>query len=110
MRDPVTDRLLTPQNCALIVIDYQPSQIETVTSIDHDLLVRNIVSVARLAKAYGLPIVLSTVNVANGQPPTIPELREVLSDLVEIDRPRSTPVRTPISARQSRRRDEKSWL
>jgi nicotinamidase-related amidase len=78
--------LLTPQNCALIVIDYQPSQIETVTSIDHDLLVRNIVSVARLAKAYGLPIVLSTVNVANGQPPTIPELREVLSDLVEIDR------------------------
>jgi nicotinamidase-related amidase len=86
MRDPVTDRLLTPQNCALIVIDYQPSQIETVTSIDHDLLVRNIVSVARLAKAYGLPIVLSTVNVANGQPPTIPELREVLSDLVEIDR------------------------
>jgi nicotinamidase-related amidase len=86
MRDPVTDRLLTPQNCALLVIDYQPSQIQTVTSVDHDLLVRNMVSVARLARAYGLPIVLSTVNVANGQPPTIPELKEVLSDLVEIDR------------------------
>jgi nicotinamidase-related amidase len=86
MRDPVTDPLLTPQNAALLVIDYQPSQIQTVTSIDHDLLVRNIVSVARLAKTYGLPIVLSTVNVANGQPPTIPELREVLSDLVEMDR------------------------
>jgi nicotinamidase-related amidase len=78
--------LLTPQNCALLVIDYQPSQIQTVTSVDHDLLVRNIVSVARLAKAYGLPIVLSTVNVANGQPATIPELKEVLPDLVEIDR------------------------
>src|SRR5580658_244333 len=86
MRDPATDALLTPQNCALLVIDYQPSQIQTVTSIDHDLLVRNIVSVARLAKTYGLPIVLSTVNVANGQPSTVPELREVLSDLVEIDR------------------------
>ncbi len=87
MRDPVTDALLTPQNCALLVIDYQPSQVQTVTSIDHDLLTRNIVSVARIAKAYGLPIVLSTVNVAaNGQPPTIPELREVLSDLDEIDR------------------------
>jgi nicotinamidase-related amidase len=82
----VTDPLLTPQNSALVVIDYQPSQIQAVTSIDHDLLTRNIVSVARLAKAYGLPIVLSTVNVANGQPPTIPELREVLSDSVEIDR------------------------
>jgi nicotinamidase-related amidase len=48
---------------------------------------RNILSVARLAKTYGLPIVLSTVNVAaNGQPPTISELREILSDSVEIDR------------------------
>jgi len=87
MRDPVADPLLTPQNCALLVIDYQPSQFATVTSIGRDLLTRNIVSVARLAKTYGLPIVLSTVNVvANRQPPTIPELREVLSDLVEIDR------------------------
>jgi Isochorismatase family len=85
-RDPVTDPFLTPQNSALVVIDYQPSQIQVVTSIDHDLLRRNIVSVARLSKAYGLPIVLSTVNVANGQPPTIPELKEVLSDSVEIDR------------------------
>jgi nicotinamidase-related amidase len=87
MRDPETDSLLTPRNCALLVIDYQPSQFATVTSIDRDLLSRNIVSVARTAKTYGLPIVLSTVNVAaNGQPPTISELREVLSDLVEIDR------------------------
>jgi nicotinamidase-related amidase len=86
MRDPVTDHLLTPQNSALVVIDYQPSQIQTVTSIDTDLLVRNIVSVARTAKAYGLPIVLSTVNVANGQGHTVPELAEVLIDEVEIDR------------------------
>src|SRR5258708_29261977 len=88
MRDPVTDPLLTPQNAALLVIDYQPSQVAAVSSIDHDLLIRNIVSVARLAKTYDLPIVLSTVNVvANGQPPTLPELREVLSDNEEIDRP-----------------------
>src|SRR5580692_11499016 len=86
MRDPVTDPLLTPENSALVVIDYQPSQIQAVTSIDHDLLVRNIVSVARLAKTYGLPIVLSTVNVANGQPPTIPELKDVLAASPEIDR------------------------
>jgi hypothetical protein len=57
LRDPVSDPLLTPQNSALLVIDYQPSQIQTVTSIDHELLTRNIVSVARLAKTYGLPIV-----------------------------------------------------
>ena len=87
IRDPKKDALLTPDNCALLVIDYQPSQFATVNSMDRDLLTRNIVSVARIAKAYGIPIVLSTVNVvANGQPPTIPELREVLSDLPELDR------------------------
>jgi nicotinamidase-related amidase len=86
MRDPLTDPLLTPANSALVVIDYQPSQIQTVTSMDTELLVRNIVSVARTAKTYGLPIVLSTVNVANGQGHTIPELAESLTDQVEIDR------------------------
>jgi nicotinamidase-related amidase len=86
IRDPVTDHLLTPQNAALVVIDYQPSQIQSVRSIDHDLLVDNIVSVARLAETFRLPVVLSTVNVAHGQGPTIPELKAVLSEHEEIDR------------------------
>lgn len=86
VRDPLTDPLLTPQNSALIVIDFQPNQVQAVTSIDHDLLTRNIVTVARIAKAFSLPIVLSTINVANGAAPTLPELKEVLSDSIEIDR------------------------
>ena len=86
IRDPVTDHLLTPQNAALVVIDYQPSQIQSVRSIDHDLLVDNIVSVARLAETFHLPVVLSTVNVAHGQGPTFPELKAVLSEHKEIDR------------------------
>jgi nicotinamidase-related amidase len=86
-RDPLADHLLTPENSALIVIDYQPSQLQLVKSMDHDLLMRNIISVSQLAKLFGVPIVLSTVNVvANNQPPTVPELREVLADCVEIDR------------------------
>ena len=32
IRDPVTDHLLTPENCALVLIDYQPEQYRTVTS------------------------------------------------------------------------------
>ena len=87
MRDPVADHLLTPQNSALVVIDYQPSQVQTVTSIDHQLLTDNIVSVARLAKTFNLPVVLSTVGVnGRGQAPTIPELKAVLHDNPEIDR------------------------
>ena len=85
-RNPVTDHLLTPQNAALVLIDFQPSQLRPVTSIDHDLLVDNIVSVARLAKTFELPIVLSTVNVASGMKPTLPGLKSVLSTSLEIDR------------------------
>ena len=85
-RDPVADYLLTPDNAALVVIDYQPSQVQQVRSTDRDQLVDNIVSVARLARTFDLPVVLSTVNVVNGQGPTIPELKAVLSESTEIDR------------------------
>jgi nicotinamidase-related amidase len=85
-RDPLTDHLLTPENAALVVIDYQPTQVQAVRSIDQELLVDNIVSVARLARTFDLPVVLSTVNVANGQGPTVPELKAVLSESTEIDR------------------------
>jgi nicotinamidase-related amidase len=85
-RDPRTDPLLTPANSALVIIDYQPNQLGTVKSMDHELLLRNIVSVARLGKAYGLPIVLSTVNATAGQGWTLPPLKEILTGNVEIDR------------------------
>jgi len=87
IRDPLADHLITPANSVLAVIDYQPSQIQAVSSVDHDLLTRNIVSVARLAKTYRLPIVLSTVNVTTGRnEPTIPPLLEALGDVTPIDR------------------------
>ena len=36
--------LITPQNSALLVIDYEPTQLEAVRSMDHDLLVENAIS------------------------------------------------------------------
>ncbi len=109
IRDPATDPLITPENSALLVIDYQPSQIQTVASIDHDLLIRNIVSVARLAKTYGLPIVLSTVGVAvNGQP--TPILNSERSFLIRSRStvPRSTRGRPPTSVKPSMQLDGRS--
>jgi len=86
-RDPITDRLLTPANSALLVIDYQPVQVHSIRSMDQHTLVENIVRVARTAKLYQLPVVLSTVNVTSGaNQPTIPELRQVFADSDEIDR------------------------
>jgi nicotinamidase-related amidase len=87
MRDPFGDHLLTPQNAALLVIDYQPSQFAGVRSMDHDLLLENIVSTVKTAKAFDLPIVHSTINVATGRgQPTVPELAELLEDDTPIDR------------------------
>jgi len=87
IRDQVGDHLITPQNAALVLIDYQPSQFATVGSMDPDLLLKNIVSTVRTARAFGLPIVHSTVNVASGQQqPTVPELAELLEDSPPIDR------------------------
>jgi nicotinamidase-related amidase len=87
IRDPIGDHLLTPQNAALLVIDYQPGQFAAVNSMDRDLLLENIVSTVKIAKLFGLPIVHSTVNVASGiGMPTVPELAELLEDNPPIDR------------------------
>jgi nicotinamidase-related amidase len=87
IRDQISDHLLTPQNAALVVIDYQPSQFAAVRSVDPDLLLENVVSTVKTAKAFGLPIVHSTVNVASGaQQPTVPELAKLLEDSPPIDR------------------------
>jgi nicotinamidase-related amidase len=34
VRDPLTDHLITPQNAALLLIDYQPAQLAGVRSMD----------------------------------------------------------------------------
>jgi nicotinamidase-related amidase len=86
IRDQLGDHLLTPQNAALVLIDYQPSQFATVRSIDTDLLLKNIVSTVKAVKAFDLPVVHSTVNVANGQEPTVPELAALLEADAPIDR------------------------
>jgi len=87
VRDPVKDDLLTPKNSALIIIDYQPVQVNSVASMDRQLLVNNIVGVAKIGLSYGLPIVHSTVNVKTGlNKPPIPQLRKVLKDVPTYDR------------------------
>jgi nicotinamidase-related amidase len=87
VRDQANDHLLTPKNCALIVIDYQPVQVGSIASMDRRDLVLNIVAVARTAKLYGVPVVLSTVNVKTGaNQPTIHQLADVLEGIEAIDR------------------------
>jgi nicotinamidase-related amidase len=87
IRDPVTDHLLTPQNAAFIIIDYQPVQVNSIASMERQRLVSNIVRASKAAVIYGLPIVHSTVNVQSGinKPPIAP-LRKVLDKVPTYDR------------------------
>ena len=87
IRNPVTDHLLTPQNAAFIIIDYQPVQVNSIASMDRQLLVNNIVGTAKAAVAFGLPIIHTTVNVTTGlNKPPIAQLRKVLDAYPTYDR------------------------
>lgn len=87
IRNPAEDHLLTPQNSALVVIDYQPVQVNSIASMDRPLMVRNIVATAKAGVAYKLPIVHTTVNVKTGlNKPPISQLQAVLADFPTYDR------------------------
>jgi nicotinamidase-related amidase len=86
-RDPVTDHMLTAQNAALLIIDFQPVQVASIASMTKRLLVANVVAVARTAKLYGVPTVLSTVNVTTGlNQPMIRPLTDLLTGVDIVDR------------------------
>lgn len=87
VRDPASDHLLTPSNCAIALLDYQPEQFSTVGSTTRDEILLGVVTLAKLSRAYEIPTVLSTVGVDLGvNTGTISEIKDELPDLEEIDR------------------------
>ncbi|WP_233870658.1 hydrolase [Paraburkholderia adhaesiva] len=86
-REPVDDHLITPQNAAVLIIDFQPVQVSSIASRPKRELVANIVALARIAKLYELPVVLTSVNVKTGRnQPTIHQITDVLTDIEPFDR------------------------
>ncbi len=86
-RDAQTDHLLTAENAALILIDFQPGMIDGTKSVERDVLINNAVALAKVGKLFDLPIVLSTIAVQVGfQEDTIEAIRGVLPDVTSIDR------------------------
>src|SRR3712207_4210531 len=87
IRNPQTDHLITPENAALIIIDYQPVQVSSIRSMRPDELVFNITGVAKAAVNYGVPIIHSTVNVSTGlNKPPIQQLQDIIGHLPTYDR------------------------
>lgn len=87
IRDPKQDALLTPENATLVVIDYQPVQVNSINSMPRNKLIENILAVCQLAVDFKLPVILSTVNVATGiNKETIHPVLEVLGNTRSYDR------------------------
>ena len=87
IRDPKKDHLLTPENTALVVIDYQPVQVNSINSMSRYQLVKNIQLVAEIAMAFKIPVILTTVNVKTGaNKDTITSLVEIFKGVPSYDR------------------------
>jgi nicotinamidase-related amidase len=87
IRDPERDHLLTPSNCAIVFIDYQEGQYATVGSASAAEIDLGAVTLAKLAHAYQIPAVLTTVAVDMGvNKPTVAAITDELPGVPEIDR------------------------
>jgi nicotinamidase-related amidase len=78
----------TADDCALVLIDYQNEMFEVIRSeTGADLVELHVRLLARTAKAFDMPIVLSTVGVGYGfNGPTLPSVLSELDGIEPIDR------------------------
>ena len=79
-------RLLTPQNSVMILIDHQPQMAFATESIDIVELRNNVTGLAKAAKAFGVPTILTTVAEKSFSGPIFPEVQAVFPDIKAIDR------------------------
>jgi nicotinamidase-related amidase len=79
------DTLLTAENCALILIDHQPFQFAGLRSHDTQTILNNVVALAKSARIFGVPTLLTTVlEKQGGYLPKI--LQDVFPEQKPIDR------------------------
>ena len=78
--------ILTPQNCQLIFIDHQPQMAFGVQSIDRQTLKNNVVGLAKAAKIFNIPTIITTVETESFSGRTYPELLEVFPNAPLLER------------------------
>ncbi|MEM1434327.1 MAG: hydrolase [Pseudomonadota bacterium] len=78
--------MLTPNNCALVLIDFQPAMYQGVQSHDRLAVMHNVQTLARAARLFGLPTVLTTVAKDSFSGPFMPEVAELFPEMDIVDR------------------------
>jgi nicotinamidase-related amidase len=77
--------LLRPKDSVLVLIDHQPYQLANLNSHDPQMVVNNTTGLAKAAKAFGVPTILTSVVAARGGL-IFPQITDVFPDQEVIDR------------------------
>ena len=79
--------LLTPETSVVLILDYQSHVLKDIGSTDHELIELNGGAIARAAKVFKVPVILSTIGVKlRGDPATLASIRTELAETPEHDR------------------------
>jgi nicotinamidase-related amidase len=79
------DALLRPKDSVLVLIDHQPYQLANLNSHDPHIVVNNATALAKAAKVFGVPTILTSV-VADRGGRIFPQITDVFPDQKVIDR------------------------
>jgi nicotinamidase-related amidase len=78
--------MLSPQNSAIALIDFQPAMYQGVQSHDRLVTFNNVQVLAKAAKLFKIPTVISTVAAASFSGPFMPEVTSLFPEISVIDR------------------------
>jgi nicotinamidase-related amidase len=79
------DSLLRPEDSVLVLIDHQPYQLANLNSHDPQMVVNNTTGLAKAAKVFNVPTILTSVIAARGGL-LFPSITDVFPDQKVIDR------------------------
>ena len=82
-----TDKgLLTPANCAVILIDYQPDLLSDVADGDRQDLLDSLAVLARAARIFSVPVILTSVEAEGFSGKIAPQLLQLFPEQTAIER------------------------
>ncbi len=78
--------LLTPENCAVTIIDLQLQMLFGVANFDRQTIINNNVALLKAAKVFGVPVILSTVETKSFSGNMWPQVQAIFPDQTPIER------------------------
>jgi nicotinamidase-related amidase len=82
-----TDKgLLTPGNCAIVFVDHQPQMFFGVANIDRQDLLNNLMILAKSAKIFGVPVIITAVESKGFSGNITPQLLDIFPSETPIER------------------------